>query len=163
MQTLAIERYKDVSAFTSSITKVKPKSFPVTVTALTIERPPAIFSERLPTLTGKGERTPVVFGARLPACAEKKDLKPLPVRIMDITLKSGREFYVDGKRLRLPYGVKKRITVRALKELASGYVGSVVLVRRGNSYVRLREHESIEIPEAGEELEVKSLPSFRLE
>jgi len=146
MQNLTtIERYVRALAFSGLPVRERPKRFPVTVTALT------------------KERNPVVFRAQLPACAERRELKPFPVRIMDITLKSGREFYVEGIRHELPYGVKNRITVRAFKELVKGYAGSIVLVRKGNSYVRLRDSEAIEIPEAGKELEIKSMPSFRLE
>jgi len=82
---------------------------------------------------------------------------------MDITLKSGRIMHVDGRKVELPYGVKDKITVRALKELAKGYAGSIILAQRGNNWVRLRDHEAVEIPKAGERLELKSLPSFRVE
>jgi len=160
---MTIERHVKPAAFFGLPVRGRAKRFPVTVTALTKERPPAMFSESLPALTGRKERSPAVFRAQLPARAEKKELKPFPVRIMDITLKSGREFYVDGKRHELPYGARNRITVRAFKKLVKGYEGSIVLVRKGNSYVRLRDSEAIEIPEAGEELEIKSMPSFRLE
>lgn len=137
-----IEKYQRASAL--SLTKERPAGFPVAITACVAARPPALFANSLPVL------------------AERR--RPLaPVRIMDITLKSGRTMLVDGRRLELPYGVKDKITVRALKELAKGYAGSIILAMRGNQWVRLRDHEAVEIPKAGERLELKSLPSFRVE
>jgi len=122
----------------------KPARFPVAVTVCVAEKPPALFANSLPAL------------------AERRRL-PAPVRVMDITLKSGRTILVDGRRLELPYGVKDKITVRALKAFAKGYAGSIILAMRGNQWVRLRDHEAVEIPKAGERLELKSLPSFRVE
>jgi len=122
----------------------KPARFPVAVSVCVAEKPPALFAKPLLVL------------------AERR-LPPAPVRVMDITLQSGRSMLVDGRRLELPYGVKDKITVRALKALAKGYAGSIILAQRGNQWVRLRDDEAVEIPKAGERRELKSLPSFQVE
>lgn len=102
------------------------------------------------------------------ACREQAPLVPrkaglFAVGILDIRLKSGPIVLVDGNRLEIPFGTRKRITVRALKELAKAYIGSVIMARRGSSYVRMTDSEVIEIPEAGGQVEIKSLPSFQTE
>jgi hypothetical protein len=121
---------------------------------MVIERP---LARPLPDAGRKPARFPVAVSV----CVAERP--PAPVRVMDITLKSSRSMLVDGRRLELPYGVKDKITVRALKALAKGYAGSIILAQKGNEWVRLRDHEAIDIPKAGERLELKSLPSFRVE
>lgn len=123
----------------------KASRFPVTVTALPCERKPSMFPLGLPALVGR------------------KNGKPVPVGILSIELKSGPVIFVDGNKVEMPNGVRKRITVRALKKLGKAYLGSVLMVQRGNSWVRLRDHEAIEVPKSGEDVKMKSLPSFRTE
>lgn len=142
-QTMAVERYVRTLASPFSNERKRPGGFPVAIAACASE---------MPAVLGKG----------LPVLAERKGELPAPVRVMNVTLTSGKEFFVDGVRHELPLGVKNRITVRAFKRIAKAYAGGMVLVRKGSGYVRLRDHETIEIPENGN-LDVKALPSFRLE
>lgn len=142
---MAIERCSWPRDFSGPLNGSGQKRFPVTVTACVMERLPAVMTGSLPSL------------------GEGKGRQPAPVRTLDIVLKGNREVNVDGRAVAIPFGTKKKITVRALKKLAKGYLGSIVLARRGNSWVRLRDDEAVEIPEAGGRLEMKSLPSFQLE
>jgi len=104
-----------------------------------------------------------VTACREPAPLVPRQGGPLAVGILDIKLMSGPVVLVDGNRIEIPFGARKRITVRALKELAKAYVGSVIMAKRGSSYVRMTDSEVIEIPEAGGQFEIKSLPSFQTE
>jgi len=117
-------------------------------------------SKRIPAKT--------VFPVTITACREQEALVPwkggpFTVGILDIKLKSGPVVLVNGNRIEIPYGAKKRITVRALKELAKAYIGSVIMAKKGSAYVRMTDLEVIEIPEAGGQVEIKSLPSFQTE
>lgn len=144
----AIERYVRASAFSWALReRENPKKFPVTVTACSNAAPSALASA-FPALAGR---------------AEKSLMRPAPVGILDLRLTSERKMVVNGRQVEIPYGAKKFITVKALKKLAKAYVGSVMVMRRGNSWVRLRDHEPVAIPENGRQAELKSLPSFRLE
>lgn len=123
----------------------KASGFPVTVTAFPDEKKPSVFPQGLPALAGR------------------KNGKPVPVGILSIELRSGPVISVDGNKVEIPYGIRKRITVRALKKLGKAYLGSVLMVQRRNSWVRLRDHEAIEVPKSGDDVKIKSMPSFRTE
>lgn len=95
--------------------------------------------------------------------ARRAPRKPFPVRIQDIELRDGRSIIVDGKKVEIPFGVQKRLTVGAVKKLAGSYSGSLMLEKKGNSSVRLRDDEIIELPGPGEKVEWKIVPSFKTE
>ena len=140
----AVERYVRATALADLINGRPRQKFPLTVTACKI-KPPAVFAAGLPELMNPGEQA----------------LAPVTVR--DISLESGRKIAVDDRAVEIPKGVKKRITIRALKKLSKAYPGSIVLVRKGNSWKRLRNSDVVELPGSGESLEFKNVPSFQLE
>jgi hypothetical protein len=144
---MAIERYVRANAFSGPATGNGQKKFPVTVTACSTAMPSA-FARNLPALTGS---------------AEKSLTRPAPVGILDIRIGSDRRLVVDGRPIAIPRGVKRWIPVRALKKLANAYLGSVLMARRGQSWLRLKDSELVEIPENGERAELRSLPSFQTE
>ena len=144
---MAIERYVRASAFSGPATGNGQKKFPITVTACSAPMPPA-FAGSLPALIGGAEK-----GLTMPAA----------VGILDICIGSDRRLVVDGRPIAIPRGVKRWIPVRALKKLANAYLGSVLMARRDQSWVRLKDHELVEIPENGERAELRSLPSFQTE
>jgi hypothetical protein len=142
---MAMERYVRAGAFSWALRESgNPKKFPVTVTACSTAVPSA-------------------FASAFPSLAGKSLMRPAPVGILDIRLRSDRKVVVNGRQVEIPYGAKKFITVKALKKLAKAYAGSVMVIRRGNSWLRLRDYEPVAIPENGKQAELKSLPSFRLE
>jgi hypothetical protein len=86
-----------------------------------------------------------------------------PPRIQNIELADGRSVLFNGKKMEVPYGVKKRVSGKAIKVLVACYIGSIVAVRKGNgSWVRVRDNDMIDLPK-NSRTEVKVLPSFRTE
>jgi len=144
---MAIERYVRANAFSGPATGNGQKKFPVTITACSTAMPPAFAGSLLALIGGK----------------EKGLTQPAPVGILDIRIGSDRRLVVDGRSVEIPRGVKRWIPVRALKKLAKAYVGSVLMARRDQSWVRLKEHELVEIPGPGRQAEMKVLPNFRVE
>ncbi len=140
----AVDSYVRTTALADLINREPRPKFPLTVTACKME-PPAVFAG-------------VLSGLR-----DSRALALAPVTVRDISLESGRKIAVDDKAIEIPNGVKKRITIRALKRLSKAYPGSIVLVKKGNSWKRLRNSDVVELPGPGENVEFKNVPSFQLE
>ena len=103
----------------------------------------------------------------------EQDLQLVPVQrsalpsLLDaFPAKSERSLVVDGREVRIPPEVKRKMSVAALKSLAEIYRGLVVFMQEGNAWKRMKDSDVIDMEgkqnfQAREEVVPKSKPKFR--